>query len=125
MAGKKGSKYYNTFIAYKICLIDINKNELINESSFELLKHIHNEKSLVSAARECNITFRTAWNKIRSIEKQLGFKLIVSERGGENGGLSYLTNDGLNLLHAYLELKTEIDNSVKLITKKFFNSINT
>ncbi|NMC98852.1 MAG: hypothetical protein GYA62_03920 [Bacteroidales bacterium] len=59
------------------------------------------------------------------MEKQLGFKLIVSERGGENGGLSYLTNDGLNLLHAYLELKTEIDNSVKQITKKFFNSINT
>lgn len=124
MAGKKGSKYYDIFMSYKICLNDAKKNELINESSLELLKNIHREKSLVAAAKESNITFRTAWNKIHSMEKHLRFKLIVSERGCENGGLSYLTNDGLNLLNAYLELRTEIDNSLKQITKKFFNSIN-
>ncbi|HOK39303.1 MAG: LysR family transcriptional regulator [Bacteroidales bacterium] len=124
MAGKKGSKYYNIFMAYKICLNDVNKNELINESSLELLKNIYNQKSLVAAAKESNITFRTAWNKIHTMEKHLGFKLIISERGGENGGLSYLTDDGLNLLNAYLELRTKIDNSLKNITKKFFNTIN-
>jgi len=125
MAGKKGSKYFDFFLSYEINLKNSNLNNIIKEKTFKLLESIQNEKSLVAAAKKCNITFRTAWTKINDIEKQLGFQIVVKSRGGEHGGTSFLTNDGLKLLEAYEHLRKEFDISVKQISKTFFNTINT
>ena len=124
MAGKEGSKYFNVFLNYEISLKNNEGQTIITELTFNLLKRIKEEKSLVAAAEKCNISFKTAWTKIGEVEKKLDFKIVSRNRGGAKGGQTILTKEGENLLLSFTELKKEFEISVKSISKKFFNRIN-
>ncbi len=125
MAGSKGSKYYDVKLDYNINLINKNSEKaVINNELFDLLQYIEKESSLTKASEKMEISYRKAWNLISNAEKELNFKLTESKRGGAEGGGTSLSSDGNNLLNAYLELKTEFDNSISNITKKFFQKIN-
>jgi len=125
MAGSKGSKYYNIFLNYKVWLEnkDSGKN-IINDELFSLLQLIEIENSLMSASEKFGVSYRKAWGLIIEAEKELKICLVKRKRGGENGGKSELSEDGKNLINAYNELRTEINESIYKITKKFFHSIN-
>lgn len=124
MAGSKGSKYYNIFLNYKVWLENIDKQVIISERSLKLLKLIKETGSLKAAAEEFGISYRKAWGDLKESEERIGFALLEKTRGGQHGGKSELTDDGLNLVQAYEELYTDINESIKKVTKKFFNKIN-
>ncbi|MBT3207158.1 MAG: LysR family transcriptional regulator [Bacteroidetes bacterium] len=123
MAGSKGSKYYDVFLRYEIRL-DLNDKNVINDKLFNLFKQIDIEGSLSLAAEKMEISYRKAWGDIKKAEELLGFSFVEKHRGGAKGGKSFLTEDGRNIVEAYFELINEFDNSLKKITKKFFNEVN-
>jgi len=124
MAGSKGSKYYNIFLRYLVCLENEDGKEVIGETMIQLLKIIKKENSLMAASHQLNISYRNAWGALRRAEQLLGIVLVEKKRGGEKGGTSYLTPDGEQLIQAFDELRIEFDKAVHSITKKFFHSIN-
>jgi molybdate transport system regulatory protein len=124
MAGSKGSKYYDFFLKYRVCLETRDDRDVINTEGFALLSEIQKSESIRNAAEALNISYRKAWGMLRSSEQSLGFSLVSKLRGGEKGGKTILSDDGIRLLSAYNELLNEIDISVKNVTKKFFHSIN-
>lgn len=125
MAGSKGSKYYNIFLNYNLWLENSEtKQVIINAELFELLILIEKENSLMKAAEIMNISYRKAWGLVKQAEKELTLCLVKRQRGGDKGGKSELSIDGKNLVDAYIEINTEISESVHKITKKFFNTIN-
>lgn len=123
MAGSKGSKYYDVFLNYKIWL-SVKKDAIVDEKLLQLLSAISHSGSLSYAAKTMNISYRKAWSDLKNAENALGIEFVKKERGGKNGGHSYLTDEGLNILNAYNELKAEFDISISNITKKFFKQIN-
>lgn len=124
MAGSKGSKYYDIFLNYAIQLEHLTEGQMINQYGFDLLLAIEETESLKITAGKMNVSYRKAWGDLKDIEKGLKLKLVERQRGGAQGGKTYLTNEGKNLLHAYKELRIEFDKTIYSITKKFFSSIN-
>jgi molybdate transport system regulatory protein len=124
MAGSKGDKYYNVFLDYRLWLKTIENEGIMGEGCFSLLLEIKSTGSLKDAAEKLEVSYRKAWGIIRKSENFLGFKLVDKQRGGKDGGHSFLTDEGLNLVQAYLELKDDINESIKKVTKKFFHKIN-
>jgi molybdate transport system regulatory protein len=124
MAGPKGSKYYDVFMQHKVWLEGIDKDEIISEPVFKLIKLIRETGSLKAAAEKLGISYRKAWGDLKYAEEKLGFLLVDKTRGGEHGGQSQLTKEGNELVDAYTELVDDINISIKKVTKKFFNTIN-
>lgn len=124
MAGPRGSKYYDIFLKQQLQLVTKDDDLIINEEGFSLLVEVRKEQSIVAAARNLNISYRKAWGLLREIESVLGFQLVGKHRGGKSGGKTDLTDEGLELIDAYLELKIELEEKVHDSIKNFFKQIN-
>ena len=124
MAGSEGDKYYNIFLKYRLWLCNQSGEGILGDGRLALLKEIELTGSLKSASDNLSISYRKAWGNIKEAEELLGFKLVIKQRGGKDGGNSQLSPEGIQLLAAYDELKADFDQSIKKITKKFFNKIN-
>ena len=124
MAGSKGSKYYNIFLRYNLNLEDVEGNEIFDYEGFSLLIQIDKNRSIVAAAREMDMSYRKAWGIINKVEERLGFALVIKQRGGSDGGMTWLSEEGRELIDGYKELTTQFDRSISEITRKFFRKIN-
>ncbi len=124
MAGPKGSKYYDIFIKYQVCLEKIDDGKILDWEGFGLLNAVRKTGSLASAASELDMSYRKAWGIIRDVEDKLGFPVVIKQRGGAEGGHTELSEEGNELLNAYNELIIQFNTSVKEVTRKFFRKIN-
>jgi molybdate transport system regulatory protein len=123
MAGPKGSKYYDIFLRHQVELVS-GETTIINEEAFRLLDEIGKGHSIVSAARNMNISYRKAWGLIRDIEYNLGFMLVRKKRGGKDGGRTTFSPEGLELMDAYRKLVSELESTDKEAVKAFFRRLN-
>ncbi|MCK5821928.1 MAG: LysR family transcriptional regulator [Bacteroidales bacterium] len=124
MAGSKGSKYFNIFLDYQVWLKAQNREGRVDDQLIELLKEIGLHGSLKKAAIKKGLSYRKAWGDIKEAEEFLELSLIVSTRGGKDGGLSLLTEDGRELIAAFDELHYQFDQAIHRITRQFFNKLN-
>jgi molybdate transport system regulatory protein len=124
MAGSQGDKYYDVFLDYSLWLKNIGNKEIMDEDCLLLLLGIKKLGSIKQAAEEIEISYRKAWNVISKAEKMLGFGLVVKHRGGKLGGYTSLSPEGENLVNAYCSLKTDINKSIKRVTREFFHKLN-
>ncbi len=67
----------------------------------ELMKKIDALGSISAAAREMGINYRRAWFLLETLSKPLGLPVIVTEKGGADGGGASLTEFGRAILEAY------------------------
>lgn len=74
---------------------------LIGEGRARLLRLIEEYSSISKAAEKMGMSYRHAWGTIKKIESALGEKVIISERGGHEGGASQLTPAGKLLLRKF------------------------
>jgi molybdate transport system regulatory protein len=124
MAGSRGDRYYNIFLDYSLWFKTIDNHLIMKEDCFMLILKIRELGSIALASESFGISYRKAWNLIKKSENLLGFSLVKKHRGGKDGGHTELSPEGNNLVNAYIELKENIGQSIKNITKKFFNKIN-
>jgi len=83
---------------------------VFGQGSFELLKGIQKEGTLTASARDLNMSYRHAWGIIKQMEENLGHAVIVTYKGGKDGGGgAKLTPIGKKLLKIYLKLKEAIN----------------
>jgi len=124
MAGHKGEPYYDIFLRYEIWLETINKTKVLDGEGFALLLEIDKTGSLTSSAENLCMSYRKAWGIIRDVEQHLGFHLVEKRRGGSNGGHTFLSHEGRQLVRAYNSLHYDTDLAMKSIARVFFNRIN-
>ena len=79
-----------------------------------LLKYIDEYKCLRSVAKIMNASYTSIKKRITELEKLLGIKLVISRRGGTEGGLTELTPIGKDILSTVLPL---INDLRKVISK--------
>lgn len=92
-----------------------------------LLENVNRSGTLQDAAKASNMSYRYAWNLIRMAEHHFGKVLINRHAGGQHGGSSVLSPDGLHMLDVFKHLNEEVatfadEQFEKLYTKEKSNA---
>lgn len=105
-------------LKYKIWL-DSN-GKVFGEGPCQLLRGIAETGSLLSAAREMQMSYSQAYNLIKALERRLGFPLITSQVGGSGGGSSELTLQAKKLMDTYESFSAECHQALTRVFEKHF-----
>jgi len=89
-----------------------NKDLNINQVDALLLNYIEKEHSLAEAARKLGISYRNAWDRIRKMQRSLDEKLVITRKGGREGGMAELSQEGYRLLKEYKKLNEYLFNAL-------------
>jgi molybdate transport system regulatory protein len=81
---------------------------VIGKGRAELLLKIKELGSLSEVAKSMGMAYSHAWMEIKEIEDAVGHPIIISSRGGKDGGSSKLNEFGEELLEKYTEEMKEI-----------------
>jgi molybdate transport system regulatory protein len=103
---------------YKIWLE--KEGKVFGKGPYELLKGIKDKGSLAEAAKSMNMSYNKAFNLIKDIEKNLGYELHTSQRGGSDGGGAKLTIEAEELMVKYEAFICECEKSINEIFTKYF-----
>ncbi len=110
------NKFENLNPEYKIWFSSLNGEGVLGDGKWKILKKIDECGSLVGACEELNITYRRTWNDLRKIEKILGFHLLETVRGGQDGGSTRLSAEGSRLVKSFDVFHQRMD---KIMNKEF------
>jgi len=68
--------------------LQFENKSILGSGWAELLKNIEKNKegSLTQAAKECNYSYKYAWNILKRIEKRTGMPVVTTGKGGPGGG---------------------------------------
>jgi len=119
MEEKKYTKYSNIRINYKLWMSSETGDAIIDDEKWQLLIAIEKQGSLKAASDTMGISYRKGWGDLKKIEDILGFSVIEKHRGGKDGGVTYLTEEGTKLIQKYIAFRAEFQEGVDLIIKKF------
>jgi molybdate transport repressor ModE-like protein len=92
----------------RLYLSDADREGAFGDGRFRLLKMVDKEGSLRRAADRLGRGYRKAWGDIRSAERALGRKLVVTKRGGPAGGTTELTEFGRDFLDGWERYRSEV-----------------
>jgi len=73
----------------------------LSEWRVALLEAIDARGSLSRAAEALDVPYRTAWERVKETEAELGVRLLESESGGADGGGSRLTPEARDLCRRF------------------------
>lgn len=110
---------------YKIWLSLKNGDGILGDGKWRLLKAIEEFGSISKAAVNLKISYRKAWGDLRKMEELLGIQVIERHRGGQLGGNSVITEQGLNIIKAYTRFHNDFNNSFQHSFEKFLYEITT
>ena len=74
-------------------------------------KHIEQEGSISAAAVNMKISYRKAWDMVKTCESSLGISILTKIRGGVNGGRTILSQEGEKLMAAYDNLIVNVESA--------------
>ncbi|MGM0414838.1 MAG: winged helix-turn-helix domain-containing protein [Bacillota bacterium] len=95
------------------CWLENDQGEqIVGPGLYRLLTEVESSGSLSQAAREMNMSYRTAWGKIKKIEERIEAEVIEKKVGGKDGGGSELTARGYELMKMYSQLKIELETAL-------------
>ncbi len=93
---------------------------LFNDEVILLIELIDKTGSLRKAAGVMHISYTKAWKMLKHVEQKVTYPLMRRQAGGEEGGCSYLTDEGKELLQRYRAMKRELDQTADVIFEKHF-----
>ncbi|HKT22272.1 MAG TPA: TOBE domain-containing protein, partial [Nitrososphaerales archaeon] len=68
------------------------------------LNQIAEKSSITAAAKEIGISYRNAWDRLRTLQDKMGAQLVDAKAGGKEGGGATITEEGKSLVLEYKHL---------------------
>src|SRR3954451_10521479 len=96
--------------------IERGDNVVLSEWRVGLLEAIEAHGSLSRAAESLAVPYRTAWERVKSMEAELGVRLLESESGGASGGGSRLTPEARDLCTRFRHVSNGIQ---EVVSRRF------
>ncbi|HEX4561013.1 MAG TPA: LysR family transcriptional regulator [Gemmatimonadales bacterium] len=81
---------------------------LLGAAEARLLEAIEKAGSIKEGAEAAAMSYRTAWARVREMERVLGRPVVHSRAGGPGGGATTLTDDARGLVSLFHELDTRV-----------------
>jgi len=107
--------------SYKLGICTEEGEKVFGEGPFRLLCGVERNGSLHRSAQDMNMAYSKAHAIIRKAEKELGFKILISETGGKSGGGSIVTLQGRELMKRYGEFRTRASLEIERIYLEIFS----
>ena len=86
----------------------------------ELFEKIETYSSIKKATEAMGMSYTKALRIIRVMEEELGFPLVISEKGGNSRGATNLTEKGKRVLVIYKKIYADVSKyAEKLVAKEF------
>jgi len=102
----------------------ISKGEAhISSKLIALLLQIRQTQSVRDACSRVQISYSTAWNLLNTAENELGYPLILRNKGGPSGTGSLLTEKGQELLLAYEQFENAAKESMEKLYDAYLRDI--
>ena len=95
----------------------------ISSKLIALLLQIRQTQSVRDACSRMQISYSTAWNLLNTAENELGYPLILRNKGGPSGTGSLLTEKGQELLHAYEQFENAAKESMEKLYDAYLRDI--
>ncbi len=89
---------------------------VLSEWRVELLEAIDAHGSLHRAAEALDVPYRTAWERVKATEAELGVRLLESESGGADGGGSRLTAEASEFCRRFRRVSNGIQ---EVVSRRF------
>jgi molybdate transport system regulatory protein len=86
----------------------------------ELFEKIEKYSSIKKATGAMGMSYTKALRIIRTVEEELGFPVVISEKGGNNRGMTKLTDKGKEVLETFKEIYNDTAAYAEKITAKKF-----
>ncbi len=97
-----------------------NERAFFSVGPMELLQNIEKFSSIKRATEAMGMSYTKAMRMIRIMEEELGFSVVISEKGGSQRGHSHLTERGKQVLTAFEDMYEDVSNyAQKLLEEKF------
>jgi len=87
--------------------MQLSESRTLAGSSIALLERIDVTGSITQAAKDCGITYRSAWQTIERLQNCSSAPLVSRSAGGVQGGGSTLTGEGRKLVAMYRAAEVE------------------
>jgi len=81
---------------------------------------LEEEKSVLEVCRRMGMSYTKGRAIIANMEEQLGCQIIESHQGGRDGGYSFITEKGRELMRNYADFYSEDDVYPRELSKKYF-----
>jgi molybdate transport system regulatory protein len=89
---------------------------VLSEWRVSLLEAIDANGSLSRAADALDVPYRTAWERVKATEAELGFRLLETESGGADGGGSRLTPEARDICRRFRRVSGGIQ---EVVSRRF------
>ncbi len=100
--------------------LQFDNKSILGAGWAKLLENIEKNKegSLTQAAKECNYSYKYAWNILKRIEKRTGMPVVITGKGGSGGGGWVKLNEwGRFLLRKFNDYSIELMKIEKKLEK--------
>ena len=98
-----------------------NETVFIGKGVRELLDSIEIHKSIKKATEHTGISYPKAIRMIKTLEQELKFPVVVSEKGGSTYGGTYLTKQGKEVLESYREIEKILEETAQKLVDEAFS----
>lgn len=102
--------------------IEGEEERFIGPGRIELLEGIRETGSISKAAKKMNMSYKKAWDMIQSMNRQTLKPIVITQTGGEKGGGTRVSPEGIELIVAFRKLQAEVQASWDKQLAIFLNS---
>ncbi len=81
----------------------------LGDGRYRLLCAVEQCGSINAAARELDISYRKVWSQLQAMEESAPFPLLKRRIGGKNGGATRLTEEALELIKGFRQLRKQVN----------------
>lgn len=108
----------------KIFFCDDSGEKFFGEGPARLLRKVEESSSLHKAATAMGMAYSKAFKIIKNAEDTLGFPLLMRKTGGQGGGGSELTEEGLLWLSRYEAYREEVKRENTALYRNHFPELS-
>lgn len=84
----------------------------MDQTDARLLRRIGEKGSLTEGAKAVGVSYRSAWDRIKAMERKIGEKLVETQVGGPEGGGAILTKCAEELLGEFRKTRKFLLNNL-------------
>ena len=101
--------------------VAIHGSTLLYDPRLSTLLHlVEYTRSVQDACSLMQLSYSTAWHMLNHVEEELGFPLVMRNRGGASGTGTVLTEKGKRLMDAYDQFAERMKKEADLLYSGFF-----
>ncbi len=100
--------------------VESNGQKVFGDGHCDILQRVERTGSLRMSALEIRMSYSQAWQLIDTLEKKLGFPLLIKRAGGALGGGSELTEEGAALVRKFILFRKDADQTLQCLFQKHF-----